>query len=99
LAYGGSIFKNGIHEQVIQAKGHEIVEFAGIEPNPHFETLMKVAVIKEQNIDFILAVGGGSVIDGVKFISAAVHLKGINGNSSKRLLIKDLSKVIPLEQY
>jgi NADP-dependent alcohol dehydrogenase len=53
-----------------------------------------VAVIKEQNIDFILAVGGG-LIDGVKFISAAVHLKGINGNSSKRLLIKDLSKVIP----
>jgi NADP-dependent alcohol dehydrogenase len=57
-----------------------------------------VAVIKEQNIDFILAVGGGSVIDGVKFISAAVHLKGINGNSSKEM-IKDLSKVIPFEQY
>jgi NADP-dependent alcohol dehydrogenase len=47
-----------------------------VEPNPHFETLMKaVAVIKEQNIDFILAVGGGSVIDGVKFISA-VHFEG-----------------------
>ena len=64
LAYGGgSIFKNGIHEQVINnLKGFEIVEFGGIEPNPHFETLMKaVAVIKEQNIDFILAVGGGCV--------------------------------------
>lgn len=79
LAYGGgSIFKNGIHQQVIDnLKGFEIVEFSGIEPNPHFETLMKaVAIIKEQNIDFILAVGGGSVIDGVKFISAAVHFDG-----------------------
>ena len=76
LAYGGgSIFKNGIYDQVKTAlKGFEIVEFGGIEPNPHFETLMKaVEIIKEQKIDFILAVGGGSVIDGVKFISAAVH--------------------------
>jgi len=79
LAYGGgSIFNNGIHQQVIDnLKGFEIVEFGGIEPNPHFETLMKaVDVIREQNIDFILAVGGGSVIDGVKFISAAVHFDG-----------------------
>ncbi len=79
LAYGGgSIFKNGIHQQVIDnLKGFEIVEFSGIEPNPHFETLMKaVAIIKEQNIDFILAVGGGSVIDGVKFISGAVNFDG-----------------------
>ena len=99
LAYGGgSIFKNGIYDQVIHnLKGHEIVEFSGIEPNPHFETLMKaVAVIKEQNIDFILAVGGGSVIDGVKFISAAVHFDGNPMEIlQKRLLIKDLSKVIP----
>lgn len=79
LAYGGgSIFKNGIHQQAIDnLKGFEIVEFGGIEANPHFETLMKaVAIIKEENIDFILAVGGGSVIDGVKFISAAVHFDG-----------------------
>ena len=79
LAYGGgSIFKNGIHQQVIEnLKGFEIVEFGGIEPNPHFETLMKaVEVIKAEKIDFILAVGGGSVIDGVKFISAAVNFEG-----------------------
>jgi NADP-dependent alcohol dehydrogenase len=79
LAYGGgSIFKNGIHQQAIDnLKGFEIVEFGGIEANPHFETLMKaVAIIKEEKIDFILAVGGGSVIDGVKFISAAVHFDG-----------------------
>ncbi|MFM9988748.1 iron-containing alcohol dehydrogenase [Flavobacterium sp.] len=99
LAYGGgSIFKNGIHEQVINnLKGFEIIEFGGIEPNPHFETLMKaVTIVKEQKIDFILAVGGGSVIDGVKFISAAVHFEGNPIDIlQKRLLIKDLSKVIP----
>ena len=99
LAYGGgSIFKNGIYDQVKTAlSGFEIVEFGGIEPNPHFETLMKaVALIKEQNIDFILAVGGGSVIDGVKFISGAVHFDGNPIDIlQKRLLLKDLSKVIP----
>ncbi|MBX9888173.1 MAG: iron-containing alcohol dehydrogenase [Flavobacteriaceae bacterium] len=93
LAYGGgSIFKNGIHEQVINnLKGHEIVEFSGIEPNPHFETLMKaVAIVKEQKIDFILAVGGGSVIDGVKFISGAVNYQGDPIEIlQKRILIKE----------
>ena len=99
IAYGGgSIFKNGIYDQVKAAlPDRNIVEFGGIEPNPHYETLMKaVAVIKEQNIDFILAVGGGSVIDGVKFISAAVHFDGNPIDIlQKRLLIKDLSKVVP----
>lgn len=99
LAYGGgSIFKNGIYDQVKTAlKGFKIIEFGGIEPNPHFETLMKaVEIVREQNITFILAVGGGSVIDGVKFISGATKFDGnpvtilIN-----RILIKDLSKVIP----
>ena len=93
LAYGGgSIFKNGIHEQVINnLKGHEIVEFSGIEANPHFETLMKaVAIVKEQKIDFILAGGGGSVIDGVKFISGAVNYNGDPIEIlQKRILIKE----------
>jgi NADP-dependent alcohol dehydrogenase len=99
LAYGGgSIFKNGIYEQVKSALSNfEVVEFGGIEPNPRYETLMKaVAIIREQNIDFILAVGGGSVIDGVKFISAAVKFEGNPMDIlHKRLLIKDLSQVIP----
>ena len=93
LAYGGgSIFKNGIHEQVVKnLKGFEIVEFGGIEPNPHFETLMKaVEIIKNENIGFILAVGGGSVIDGVKFISAAANFNGDPMEIlHKRLQIKD----------
>lgn len=99
IAYGGgSIFKNGVYDQVKAAlKNNELVEFGGIEPNPRYETLMKaVQVIKEQNIDFILAVGGGSVIDGVKFISAAVKFEGEPKDIlHKRLLIKDLTQVIP----
>ncbi len=79
LAYGGgSILKNGIYNQVIESlKGCEVIEFAGIEPNPKYETLMKaVELIRVEKIDFILAVGGGSVIDGVKFISGAVNYCG-----------------------
>ena len=99
LAYGGgSIFKNGIYEQVKTAlSGFEIVEFGGIEANPQFETLMKaVALIREQKIDFILAVGGGSIIDGVKFMSAAVPFEGNTIDIlQKRILFKDISKVVP----
>jgi len=99
LAYGGgSIFKNGVYDQVKAAlNGFEIVEFGGIEPNPHFETLMKaIEIVKEKNIDFILAVGGGSVIDGVKFISGATHYDGDPMEIlKKRILIKEGSKVIP----
>ena len=99
LAYGGgSIFKNGVYDQVKSAlSGFEIVEFGGIEPNPHFETLMKaIDVVKEKNINFILAVGGGSVIDGVKFISGATYYEGDPMEIlKKRILIKEGSKVIP----
>ncbi len=74
LAYGGgSIFKNGVYDQVKAAlPGLDLTEFGGIEPNPRYETLMKaVEMVKNENIGFILAVGGGSVLDGVKFIAAA----------------------------
>jgi len=71
---GGSIKKNGVYDQATQAlSGYEWYEFGGIEPNPHYETCMKaVAMIKEKGINFILSVGGGSVLDATKFISAAV---------------------------
>ena len=99
LAYGGgSIFKNGIYNQVKSAlSGFEIVEFGGIEPNPRYETLMKaVEIIRNEKITFILAVGGGSVIDGVKFISGAVNFEGDAVEIlKKRVLFKDVSKVIP----
>ena len=99
LAYGGgSIFKNGIYEQVTTTlSGFEIIEFGGIEANPRFETLMKaVEIIREQKIDFILAVGGGSVIDGVKFMSAASLFEGNAIDIlQKRIIFKDVSKVVP----
>lgn len=77
---GGSIFKNGIYLQVVNAlKGFECIEFGGIEPNPRYETLMRaVEVVKRERVDFILAVGGGSVADGSKFIAAAAKFEGVD---------------------
>lgn len=79
MLYGGeSARKNGTLDEVRTALGQrEIQEFGGIEPNPSYETLMKaVELIREQKLDFLLAVGGGSVIDGTKFIAAAVNYVG-----------------------
>jgi NADP-dependent alcohol dehydrogenase len=75
---GGSIKTNGVYNQVKEAlEGLFVVEFSGIEPNPHYETcLQAVDIIHSQNINFILAVGGGSVIDATKFISAAARYQG-----------------------
>ena len=70
---GGSIKSNGVYDQVAAAlSDHTWVEFSGIEPNPSYDTLIKsLDIIKENDVDFILAVGGGSVVDGSKFIAAA----------------------------
>lgn len=75
---GGSIKKNGVYDQVKGAlKNFDVVEFSGIEPNPTYETLMKaVEITRNQKIDFLLAVGGGSVIDGTKFVAAAHYFQG-----------------------
>jgi NADP-dependent alcohol dehydrogenase len=79
LVYGGgSIKKNGVYDQVMAAlKGRDVREFGGIEPNPRFETCMKaVEIVKRDEVDFLLSVGGGSVLDGTKFIAAAARYKG-----------------------
>lgn len=75
---GGSVRNNGVYDQVKQAlANHYTEEFWGIEPNPKYETLMQaVALGRQKNIDFILAVGGGSVVDGSKFIAAAIPYDG-----------------------
>lgn len=75
---GGSIKSNGVYDQVKTAlAGRNFLEFGGIEANPHLETLLKaVELIRSQGIDFLLAVGGGSVLDGTKFIAAAVPFEG-----------------------
>jgi len=77
---GGSIKHNGIYEQVTDAlNGFEFREFGGIPPNPEYEVLLQaLRVIKEEQITYLLAVGGGSVIDGTKFLSAAAFYEGEN---------------------
>ncbi len=75
---GGSIKNNGVYDQVKAAlDGYTWLEFSGIEPNPTVETLNKaVELIKSEKIDFVLAVGGGSVIDGCKYLVAAALYNG-----------------------
>lgn len=75
---GGSIKRNGVYDQVTEAlKDHDFIEYSGIEANPEYTTLLKaLEIIKEENIGFLLAVGGGSVIDGTKFLSAAALFEG-----------------------
>ena len=75
---GGSVKKNGVYEQVIDAlKGYDVVEFWGIEPNPKVETLRKAIELgKRENVDFILAVGGGSTLDGTKLIACGIKYDG-----------------------
>lgn len=74
---GGSIKHNGIYDQVMHALSeHTWFEFSGIEANPVYETLMKaVELVKKEQITYLLAVGGGSVIDGTKFIAAAAKFE------------------------
>lgn len=79
VLFGGqSARKTGTLAQVNEALGaRHVQEFGGIEPNPSYETLMQaVAQVREQQLDFLLAVGGGSVIDGTKFVAAAVGYEG-----------------------
>ncbi len=79
LLYGkGSIKKNGIYDKVkLTLKSFDHTEFGGIEPNPVYETLMQaVELARKEKVDFLLPVGGGSVIDGAKFIAAAIPFEG-----------------------
>ncbi|MEO3865207.1 iron-containing alcohol dehydrogenase [Rheinheimera fenheensis] len=75
---GGSIKRNGVYTDVLNLlDGVQFEEFAGVEPNPTLETLMQaVERVRSKQLNFILAVGGGSVIDGAKFIAAAAHFDG-----------------------
>jgi NADP-dependent alcohol dehydrogenase len=89
----GSVKTNGIYEQVSKAlEGKNVTEFWGIESNPQIETLRKAVELgKEKEIDFLLAVGGGSVIDGTKLIAAGLLHDGdpwdlvIEGKATKTI--------------
>lgn len=75
---GGSIKSNGVYDQVKTVlEGYTLFEFNGVEPNPTIETMNKaIDIIKKEKIDFVLAVGGGSVIDGCKYLVAASLYEG-----------------------
>lgn len=77
---GGSVKRFGTLDQVkTYLEGRQIFEFGGIEPNPQYDTLMKaVEIVKQEKINFLLAVGGGSVMDGTKFVSIASTYEGEN---------------------
>ncbi|SIR60763.1 NADP-dependent alcohol dehydrogenase [Aeromonas sp. RU39B] len=72
---GGSVVRSGLLARIREVlSGLTVFEFGGIEPNPHYETLVEaVHLAREKQVDFLLAVGGGSVLDGTKFIAAATH--------------------------
>ncbi|WP_428665562.1 iron-containing alcohol dehydrogenase [Runella sp.] len=100
---GGSIFKNGVYDQVKSSLAkHQIIEFGGIEANPTYETLMKAVELgRSENVDFLLAVGGGSVLDGTKFIAAAIPFQGedawqLVGNRAKITAALPLGAVLTL---
>ena len=92
---GGSIKRTGVYDQVKEAlKNVEVIDFGGIEPNPHYETCMEaVEIAKKEKVDFMLSVGGGSVLDATKFIAAAALYK--NGGpwdilaNSNRVAVKE----------
>ena len=98
---GGSAKKSGLIDKVKTILGNrKVYEFGGIEPNPHYETLVKaVEIVRSENVDFILAVGGGSVIDGTKFITLASYYKGDSRNLLKfgftKIPFDVVSKVVP----
>ncbi|MFW2178092.1 MULTISPECIES: iron-containing alcohol dehydrogenase [unclassified Moraxella] len=80
ITYGGSSAKKtGTLDEVknaLQDENRTLFEFGGIEPNPEFDTLMRaVDMVHAHNIDFLLAVGGGSVLDGTKFVALTATLK------------------------
>jgi NADP-dependent alcohol dehydrogenase len=92
---GGSIKSNGVYDQVLaQLKDFQVLEFGGIEANPTFETLSKALdVIRSEDITFLLAVGGGSVIDGTKFLAAAAYFEGDSWDILKKGI--RVSKAMP----
>ena len=93
---GGSIKKFGTLDQVTAAlSNHEVHEFGGIEPNPQLNTCLKaVEYIHTNQIDFILAVGGGSVIDATKYIAVAAKYDGDDYSS----LIKNGFAPVPVSE-
>lgn len=94
---GGSIKRNGIYEQVKEAlKNHQLLEFGGIPANPEYEVLMQaLRVIRTEGIDYLLAVGGGSVIDATKFLAAAAKYNGEPWEIIKNMIRPSENETLP----
>lgn len=92
---GGSVKRNGVYDQVIKAlEGKNYIEFWGIEPNPRIETLRKAIELgKAEGVNYLLAVGGGSVVDGTKLISAGLLYEG---DPWELVLMGRMNKTVPL---
>jgi NADP-dependent alcohol dehydrogenase len=95
---GGSIKSNGVYDQVKAAlKNHRVIEFGGIEANPLYETCLKaVEQVKAAQVGFILAVGGGSVLDAAKFIAAAARFEGADSWDILRTSGQFIKAALPL---
>ena len=95
---GGSIKRNGVYSQVKKAlKNHRVIEFWGIEPNPYYETCLKaVEIVKKKKVKFLIAVGGGSVLDAAKMIAATAVYKGKDPWDILRTNGADLKEALPL---
>jgi NADP-dependent alcohol dehydrogenase len=96
---GGSIKRNGVYEQVKHAlTDFDLLEFGGIEPNPHYETCMKaIEVVKKEKVDFLLSVGGGSVLDATKFIAAGALYDGEDPwDFMKHRYVIEVEKALPI---
>ena len=91
---GGSIKTNGIYDQVTKAlEAKDVIEFGGIESNPTYETCLKaVELAKKENVDLLLAVGGGSVLDATKFIAAAMQF---DGDDPWQIMVTHLKSAAP----
>lgn len=95
---GGSIKRNGVYDQVKTAlKNHRVIEFGGIEVNPLYETCLKaVEQVRSNQAGFILAVGGGSVLDAAKFIAAAARFDGADPWDLLRTHGQNIQAALPL---
>ena len=95
---GGSIKRNGVYDQVKAALNkHRVVEFGGIEANPLYETCLKaVEQVRANQVGFILAVGGGSVLDAAKFIAAAARFEGADPWDMLRTRGEGIKAALPL---
>ncbi|MBC7004361.1 iron-containing alcohol dehydrogenase [Photobacterium sp. BZF1] len=92
VVYDSIIEKIGTLDKVLANIANEVIKFDKIQSNPKFEILMEaVEIVRRENVTFILAVGGGSTMDGAKFISIAAHNEAFIGNEAEILHVTPMT--------